>query len=611
MKDKIKKDFIKGKITISNKGFGFISNENGNDIFVPSHQAIKAFNGETVHAKIIDKNGKKEAIIEKISNRKTDIIGQIIEKNNQFFIQESSNQIVEIKNYEGSIGDIIKAKIFKYPSYNTKAAAEFKDYIGNKTTKNIETKIIIQEHNIRNIFDKDQNNQANNISKKISFENRFDLTNLNFFTIDGESSRDFDDAIYCEKNENSYILYVAIADVSHYIKKDSFLDKEAYQRGNSVYFPNEVIPMLPEVLSNDLCSLKPKINRYAVVVKMIIDNKGIINDFKFMNAVINSKERLTYDIVSDLIDNSFENSKYKKIEKELKALKDLYEILKISREKRGSLDFDKKEQNIIFKDDEMIDMNLSERKISHKMVEEAMLCANISAARLIKNLKIESLYRVHEKPVEKLFDKISSFLIKIGFNKIQKNKKTLLLKKATYENFNGGHFGLAYNEYTHFTSPIRRYADLIVHRSIKHAISSELDYKYCLRPNNENISKEEYDYTKEELKAIAMHISETENIANKATNEANKILKCKFLETKIDQKFKGVLGKFTKNFIFVEFNDIIISGVLNYIDLPNNIKYEKEINTLKNTDNNKVYKEGDQIEFKILKIVNEKIYLSL
>ena len=634
---------VKGKVSIINKGFGFINIENDDDVFLPKKEILKIFDGEIVEAKIIEKSGRKEGLITSVIERKKEFIGKVIKGNTGLFVQVSPFHRIEISGYSGEGGDIIKFEITKYPSDTESAKGKYLEKIGHENSPKIENTLAVFKHEIPNIFPSSAIKQSKDISHTIDKTDRFDLTNLNFVTIDGDDSRDFDDAVYCETTNFGWSLYVGIADVAHYIDVDSPLDQEAFNRGNSVYFPNEVIPMLPEILSNELCSLKPKVERYAVVVKINITKNGNIKSFKFMNAVIESKARLTYDEVSAMIEDEDEKviDKYNYVYKDLKKFKKLYDVLKAGKETRGALEFEKRENKIIFDKTnyKIKDVQFYTRKISHKMIEEAMLCANICAAQFLGKLKINGLYRVHEKPQDQKIETVKNVLKNLGltmrggdkvktyhFRKmmdIASNRKdkefinSILLKsmpRATYQVENKGHFGLAYDEYTHFTSPIRRYPDLVMHRAIKSVIASNEGDKYVNRVSyGKGKIKDHYPYDEIQLHQIAEHMSMTERRADAASNEVYDSLKCHFLTDKVGQSFTGKITHLTKTAMYIEFDNFIMEGMVSFTDLNDFFVYYQDEAKVKGKRTKKEYRLGDIVDFSVLKVDNNenKVYLKM
>jgi ribonuclease R len=404
---------------------------------------------------------------------------------------------------------------------------------------------------------------------------RVDLRHLSLVTIDGEDTKDFDDAVFCEVNKRSgWKLYVAIADVSYYIQENSFIDKQAMLRGNSVYFPGKVVPMLPELFSNDLCSLKPNVDRLCMVCEMHISSIGKVTKYKFYEAIICSKARLTYNQVAQFL-NEHQNTRTleKSISTNLLELHNLFLVLHNQRNIRGAIEFETAESKVVFnKHGQAIDIKAVKRNIAHKIIEECMLCANVATAKFLEKNHITSVYRVHEGPTSvKLFD-LNAFLAGIGLtlntddNPTPKDYANLLqsiadrkdadviqmillrsMCQAMYSTENIGHFGLAYSAYTHFTSPIRRYTDLLVHRHIKAILNNSID---------------KLQASKEQIKQIAEHCSITERRADDATREVIKACKCQYLSKYVGHKFAGIISGVTKFGLFVEMKDIYMDGLV-------------------------------------------------
>ena len=404
---------------------------------------------------------------------------------------------------------------------------------------------------------------------------RVDLRQVPFVTIDGEDAKDFDDAVFCEENSRGgWNLYVAIADVSYYIESGSSVDNQALLRGNSLYFPGKVVPMLPELFSNELCSLRANVDRLSMVCEMHISKGGKLTRYKFYEAVICSKARLTYNQVSGLLqDNKNSRTVEKVVLDNLLELQNLFMILQEQRQERGAIEFETTESKMVFNSkSEVIDIKPIKRNIAHKIIEECMLCANVATARFLEKNKLLSIYRVHEGPTPAKLMDLKAFLKSVGLSlesssqPTPKDYSTLLQKisnrkdadviqmillrsmcQAMYSSDNIGHFGLAYPAYTHFTSPIRRYTDLLVHRHIKAVLHNEVDKISLLA---------------EKIKEIAEHCSMTERRADDATREVVKACKCKYLSKFIGSKFIGIISGVTKFGLFVEIKDIYVDGLV-------------------------------------------------
>lgn len=627
------------KITITKKDF--ISLHGLNEESTP-------INKPSVKSKDIKSNQKESPSLKETYYGKTYL------HNDKFFVKVSGvNRLFNINKNEFELfeGSVVKIKTLTtlIDINSIFYECEIIELVGDGNIPEYETMISIHNHEIPNIFSEEVKKELKNIEENITDkerEVRVDLTKLDFITIDGDDSRDFDDAVYCEKKENGYLLYVAIADVSHYVRPLTSLDKEATSRGTSVYFPNEVVPMLPFLLSNNLCSLKPNEERYALTVKMDINRNGEIKNFEFMNSIINSKERMTYNIVGKILEEKDEDTinKYKHISENIEALYGVYQILRLKREHRGALDFDKKENKITFNEDNSIkEVSYYERNVSHKVIEECMLAANVCAATLLEKKKIPSLFRVHNEPKDEKLNNLKEFLALLGLslkeNKNKEQSKTIIYKnllkmaekrddyqliqltvlrsmaQAKYQPDNNGHFGLAYDSYAHFTSPIRRYPDLLVHRAIKSLILDNEKHEHIVKPDIEtNVPRERfYPYELSDMISLGEHCSMTERRADDAGRDVYDALKCHFLKDHIDETFNGKIAFMTKNAMYIELTDYLMEGVIYYADLPDYYVYTPEKATIRGKKSKQTYKLGDSINVKIVRINHEskKVVLAL
>ena len=449
----------------------------------------------------------------------------------------------------------------------------------------MEIQVAILAHGIPNEWPDEVHASLKNIPDAVhaaNIKNRTDLRHLPFVTIDGEDAKDFDDAVFCKpKPKGGYQLYVAIADVSHYVSVGSPLDKEAALRGNSVYFPENVVPMLPEVLSNGICSLKPEVDRLCMVMEMAITAEGKIQRSRVYRGVIHSKARLTYTAVSEWLKSGVcTRSDQALIFPALQNLYALYHVLLKTRKARGAMDFDTTETRIVFDEHRKIQRIVPViRNDAHRLIEECMLAANVATARFLEKSGIPTLYRVHPAPAEDKLTALRQFLgefgLTLGGGKKPSPKdfqKTLTLvgdkperhlietvmlrslKQAQYIEANDGHFGLAYPVYTHFTSPIRRYPDLLIHRAIGHLLDHQS-------------SPEGFAYDDKEMARLGKHSSVTERRADEATREVTAWLKCEYMQDKIGQTFQGKIAGVTGFGIFVELNDIYVEGLVHITSL--------------------------------------------
>ncbi|HEX7026391.1 MAG TPA: ribonuclease R, partial [Gammaproteobacteria bacterium] len=412
---------------------------------------------------------------------------------------------------------------------------------------------------------------------------RLDLRDKPLVTIDGEDAKDFDDAVYCEESaKGGYCLYVAIADVSHYVRLDSPLDQEAYLRGTSVYFPGQVIPMLPEALSNGLCSLNPQVDRLCMVCILEFDQNGRIKHSRFAEGVMRSQARLTYtEVAGILVDRQREvRTKYQALLPHLERLYALYNLLHAQRQQRGAIDFETTETRIIFGPNRKIeDIVPVVRNDAHRLIEECMIAANIAAARFLLKHEILALFRNHDSPPADKLEDLATFLGELGLKfpvkrqvkpkhfaellqAVQKRPDAQLiqtvilrsLSQAEYHPVNHGHFGLALEEYAHFTSPIRRYPDLLVHRAIRHILRGS--------------SAKKYPYTESQMMMLGEHSSMTERRADEATRDATDWLKCEYMRDKVGESFEGIITGVTSFGLFVELKDIYVEGLVHITSLP-------------------------------------------
>ena len=425
---------------------------------------------------------------------------------------------------------------------------------------------------------------------------RIDLRDVPFVTIDGEDARDFDDAVWCEERGGGFQLRVAIADVSHYVPVGSALDEEASHRGNSVYFPERVVPMFPEVLSNGLCSLKPRVDRLAMVCDMQIGPEGELTHYVFYEAVIHSHARLTYtDVGAVLADGESPNVADERYG-DIARLYRLYEVLRGAREQRGALDFETQETRIVFDEQRKIAaIEPVYRNDAHKLIEECMLIANVATARFLEATDQPALFRVHEGPSAQKLENLRAFLGELtlelpgGLKPTPEHYQSLLstvegrddaqviqtmllrsLSQAVYQPDNGGHFGLHFEAYAHFTSPIRRYPDLLVHRAIRSVIRGRTKSAHVSRvPGAKALQREViYPYDMAGMLALGEQCSMTERRADDATREVDAWLKCEFLKDRIGDAFSGVIAAVTNFGVFVELHDLYIEGLLHVSALP-------------------------------------------
>lgn len=589
-----KMDLIAGRVVGHRDGFGFvIPDEGSDDIFLSARQMRGVFHEDRVLVRVIglDHRGRREgAVVEVTEHGIISVAGRLWLESGVAYVQPSNTRITQdiliptefIHGAEH--GQMVVARIIAQPHVSHKPLGEIVEIIGDHMAPGMEIDLAIRNHDLPFEWPDDVLTEAANFPEMVPedvFANRLDLRDLSFVTIDGEDAKDFDDAVYCEKKPGGWKLWVAIADVSHYVRPGTALDREALNRGNSVYFPGRVIPMLPEVLSNGLCSLNPDVNRLAIVCEMEINASGKIQHFQFHEAVFKSVARLTYtDVYASVVKGDpFLRKKHDAFFGNLAELFALYRVLVRARKKRGSIDFDLPETRIIFGENKKIERIVqSVRNDAHRMIEECMLAANISAAKFLLKHDIAGLYRVHRGPTPEKLQDLRKFLNELaltlpgGDQPLPVDYATLLasvsdrpdanmiqtillrsLTQAVYSPNNEGHFGLAFDAYAHFTSPIRRYPDLLVHRSIRAILRN----KHLTHTNDDAFEK------------YGEHCSMTERRADDATREAVDWLKCEYMLDKVGEKFSGIISGVTSFGIFVQLTDIFVEGLVHISQLPN------------------------------------------
>ncbi|MBU3825318.1 MAG: ribonuclease R, partial [Candidatus Oceanisphaera merdipullorum] len=503
-----KMNLIKGRVIGHREGFGFLRPEDGgDDLFLSQREMDALMHGDQVLVQPLrfDSKGRREArVVRLLESRDLEIVGRyFIENGVSYVVPDDSRVAQDILIPQGEtlgarMGQVVVITITQRPTKRMTGVGKVKEVLGETMDPGMEIEIALRTHGIPHIWPEAVIQETSTLAEEVPEEakvGRQDLRALPLLTIDGEDARDFDDAVHCEpKASGGWRLWVAIADVSYYVRTGTALDHEAYLRGNSVYFPAQVIPMLPEVLSNGLCSLNPQVDRLCMVAEMSISASGKLSDFKFYEAVMNSHARLTYNKVAAIIEGDEElRDRYAPLVPHLEALNTMYHAMKHARHQRGAVEFESEETQFIFNAQRKIESIVPVvRNDAHKIIEECMIAANVAAARFIEKQDAHALFRVHEKPGDEKLINFRSFLAELGLELKGGNEpepadyallaeqikdrpdhqliQTMLLrsmKQAVYQAENNGHFGLALKSYSHFTSPIRRYPDLILHRAIK------------------------------------------------------------------------------------------------------------------------------------------------
>ncbi|MDH0700688.1 ribonuclease R [Pseudomonas toyotomiensis] len=654
-----KLDLICGRISGHRDGFGFLVPDDGSDdLFLSPAQMRLVFDRDRALVRVagFDRRGRREGgIVEVIERAHESIVGRYYEENGIGFVVADNPKIQQEvlvtpgRTAGARIGQFVEIKITHWPTQRFQPQGDIVEVIGNYMAPGMEIDVALRSYDIPHVWPEAVVKEARKLKPEVEEkdkEKRIDLRHLPFVTIDGEDARDFDDAVYCEKNSSrwklfsgGWKLYVAIADVSHYVKVGSALDAEAVERGNSVYFPERVVPMLPEELSNGLCSLNPHVDRLAMVCEMTMSKSGQMVDYKFYEAVIHSHARLTYNKVSLMLEDPKSSegkslrSEYKEVLPHLNQLYALYQVLVAARHERGAIDFETQETRIIFGTDRKIDeIRPTQRNDAHKLIEECMLAANVATARFMQDHEIPSLYRVHDGPPPERLEKLKAFLGELGLS-LQRGKskdgpspkdyqrllesirerpdyhliQTVMLRslsQAVYSAQNEGHFGLNYEAYTHFTSPIRRYPDLLVHRAIRSVVRSKRDTKHVERAGAAVMPKARiYPYDEATLEKLGEQCSMTERRADEATRDVVNWLKCEFMQDRVGETFAGVITAVTGFGIFVELRDIYVEGLVHVTALPADYYHFDPVHhRLSGERSGRSFRLGDSVEVKVMRV---------
>ena len=659
-------DLVKGQVIGHKDGYGFVSTEGGkDDLYLGPNEMRKVFDGDTVLAKVahVDRRGRREGrIVEVLERKHTQIVGRYYEEAGIGVVIAHNKRITQEilippkKHKKANDGDYVVVQLTQFPHEHRKAMGEVIEVLGDISKPGMEIELALRVHDIRHVWPPAVDNEMYYFPAAVGeadLANRVDLRALPFVTIDGEDAKDFDDAVFCQRQRGKgYTLYVAIADVSHYVKPGTALDAEAQLRGNSVYFPGFVVPMLPEHLSNGLCSLKPKEDRLVMVCELQIDKDGNMLEYCFYEGVIHSHARLTYTEVAAMLqtphtdtDKTLQqriSAKYTELLPHLQTLYALYKVLLEARAQRGALDIDTVETRLIFSEQRRVkEIVPVERNDAHKLIEECMLCANVAAADLLKTAGIPTLYRVHEGPNEEKLDNLYQFLRSVGISVPRKAKPTpkdyqLILQRlavrpdrhllqglvvrslmqAQYQSENLGHFGLGYDAYAHFTSPIRRYPDLMVHRGIRYLVRNPKHKAGVRRAGKPPVLKkaEIYPYTVGDLALLGTSLSNTERKADAASWDVIAWLKCEYMQAKIGEEFEGIVSKVTNFGLFVELKDVYVEGLLHVTALTNDYYHHDEVtHTLTGERSGQCFRLGAEVKVVVahVNVEDRKIDLHL
>ena len=620
-----KLELVRGRVQGHKDGFGFlIRADGGPDLFLDSGEMHKVLHGDRVMARIsgLDRRGRPEGkIVEVLEHGQTRIVGRLHVEHGVTFVAAEDKRISQ--DFVVPAGEVGKAKpgqvvsveIITQPGRQGKPLAKVVEVLGNYADPGMEIEIALRKHDLPWQFPKEAEALAAKLPKEVrktDHKGREDLRDMPLVTIDGETARDFDDAVYCEQSRSGFRLVVAIADVSHYVQPGDALDHEARERGNSVYFPRRVIPMLPEALSNGLCSINPDVERLAMICDMQIDGQGQIQGYKFYPAVMRSHARFTYTEVAAILADPRGTAARKRRElvPHLQALYALYHQLAKARAKRGAIDFETIETQMIFNDQGKIENIVPViRNDAHRLIEECMLAANVCTSDFLGQRGHPVLYRVHEGPTPEKLAALRDFLKGFGLQlgggdmpqasdyakllaKVKDRPDAQLLqtvmlrslKQAVYTPKNAGHFGLAYDSYTHFTSPIRRYPDLLVHRAIKAVLAGG-------------------QYNPGDWHELGAQCSMTERRADDATRDVTAWLKCYYMRDRVGEVFMGSIAGVAAFGAFVALDDVYVEGLAHISELGKDyFQYDAGRHQLLGERTGQRYRIGDRLRVKIARV---------
>ncbi len=618
---------VRGRVTGHRDGYGFLTpDQGGGDIYLPPRQMRKVLHGDRVVGRVVrvDRRGRQEgSVVEVLEHGNESVVGRLLEENGIAFLVPDDSRISQDilvppeERGRAQPGQIVVAKIVRPPSPRMQPVGRVVEVLGEHMAPGMEIEIALRKHGLPFDWSAAVETELEAIDLDIGrrlLRQRKDLRKLPLVTIDGEDARDFDDAVYCEKNGREWRLLVAIADVSHYVAPGTALDEEAYRRGNSVYFPRQVIPMLPELLSNELCSLKPDVDRLCMVCDMQIGSRGSIKHYSFYPGVMRSRARLTYTGVAAALSDT-KSSIEPELSPILADLHRLSQLLRQARFRHGSIDLDLPETRIIFNPERKIErIEPVQRTDAHRLIEECMLAANICAADMMLVAEVPGVFRVHEPPALSKLEDVRRFLGEFGLSLGGGDKPTakdysavvdacdgmpfahvlqvaLLrsLSQAVYAAENNGHFALGFELYAHFTSPIRRYPDLLVHRTIKQVLARQ------------QVEYDEVDYL--DLQQTAEHCSMTERRADDATRDVERWLKAEYMLERVGETYSGVVSSVTDFGLFVELDQLYVEGLVHITALGSDYyEFDTVKRRLTGRRSGVVYQAGERVEVRVVRV---------
>ncbi|GAB2873998.1 ribonuclease R [Pseudoduganella ginsengisoli] len=656
--------FVAGRVSSHRDGYGFvIPDEPGEDLYLSEREMQKVMHGDRVLAKVVglDRRGRAEGtIVEVVQRANTHIIGRLLRENGVWLVVPEDKRISHDIIIEGSVGkakadQIVSVELTEQPGRFKQPMGRLVEVLGALDDPGMEIEIAVRKFGVPHIFSDKALNQAKKLPDFVREEDladRVDLRDVPLVTIDGEDARDFDDAVYCEPvkigRAKGFRLIVAIADVSHYVKPNDGLDGDALERSTSVYFPRRVIPMLPEKLSNGLCSLNPNVDRLSLVCDAVITAQGEIKAYQFYPAVMHSAARFTYNEVAAILANTKGPEAVRRgpLVPHLQNLYDVFHALQKARLVRGAIDFETTETYIVCNPSGKIEKIIPRtRNDAHKVIEECMLAANVCAADLLLRHKHPGTYRIHAGPTKEKLTQVRNFLKQVGLSlgggdtpaasdyaelmgKIKERPdasllQTMLLRsmqQAVYSPDNIGHFGLAYEAYAHFTSPIRRYPDLLTHRAIKAILlgkkyEPKIGDKSVLNTAVSNATRRQQLKDKQEGKspkaaadltvwdALGVHCSANERRADEASRDVEQWLKCYYMQDKLGEEFTGMITGVTTFGIFVQLEELFVEGLVHITDLgADYFQYDDARHELKGERTGKRYQLTDKVKVQVVRV---------
>jgi ribonuclease R len=623
-------DLIPGTVIANPDGFGFLRPDSGpgDDLFLPPLEMRKVLHGDRVMANVtgVDRRGRREgSIVEVLERRLNRLIGRFTLEAGISYVQPDDARIqrnVQIPvdaRMDARNGQLVVCEIVHAPDAYRPPIGRVLAVLGDKLTPSLVVEAAIHGHDLPHEFPSTVLAEATAVPLQVTeaeIAGRVDLRKLPLVTIDGEDAKDFDDAVWCEPNRNGFRLIVAIADVSHYVRNGAPLDDEAQKRATSVYFPGFVVPMLPETLSNGICSLNPKVDRLCFVCDMQVGFDGEVTKSKFYEAVMHSHARLTYTQVWQAVGEGDADAiaKTGALLPQIQRLHQLYQVLAKARKARGAIEFESSEVRFVLgPQGEVVQAGMLQRNDAHKLIEECMIAANVEAARYLLKKKVPAPYRIHDKPPESKYADLLEFLKEFKLRmpawanveprdftallmKIRERADAALLESvllrtqslAVYAPDNVGHFGLALEAYAHFTSPIRRYPDLLVHRAIKHALSGA--------------KADAFAYSSNGMAALALQCSERERRADEAEREVDERYRAAWMEKHVGGQFDGIISGVTSFGLFVELDESKVNGLIHVTQLPHDFYHFDPIRkTLSGERVGRVFRLGDRATVIVLK----------